>query len=154
MQSRCVTTCNMAHNVLLGSDDGRTEREKMMAGDLYYSFAPKAADLEQDRAKCRIKVAVGPVKLLFLLCHNTIAVDTPTTCLSVESQAYNASRGLSEDEQKLRLDMLADLFGSMDTSERAFIEPPFSCDYVGANLPAAVYALLLSQWYPARHYDP
>ena len=85
MQSRCVTTCNMAHNVLLGSDDGRTEREKMMAGDLYYSFAPKAADLEQDRAKCRIKVAVGPVKLLFLLCHNTIVVDTPTTWLSVIS---------------------------------------------------------------------
>lgn len=30
----------------------------MMAGDLYYSFAPKGADLEQDRAKCRIKVEV------------------------------------------------------------------------------------------------
>lgn len=30
----------------------------MMDGDLYYSFAPKAADLEQDRAKCRVKVAV------------------------------------------------------------------------------------------------
>lgn len=41
-----------------GSEDTRTEREKMMAGDLYYSCAPKGADLEQDRAKCRIQVAV------------------------------------------------------------------------------------------------
>lgn len=90
--------------MMAGSDDTRTEREKMMAGDLYYSFAPKAADLEQDRANCRIKVA-----------------------------AYNASRGLTEEEQKLRLDMLVDLFGSVDTSERAFIEPPFSCDY-GYNI--------------------
>ena len=39
--------------------------------------------------------------------------------------------------------MLKDLFGSMDTSERAFIEPPFSCDYVGAHFPAAVDAYLL-----------
>lgn len=49
-------------------------------------------------------------------------------------QAYNSSRGLSEAEQKLRLDMLQDLFGSVDTSQRPFIEPPFSCDYVSARL--------------------
>lgn len=30
----------------------------MMAGDLYYSFAPEGADLEEDRAKCRVKIAV------------------------------------------------------------------------------------------------
>jgi hypothetical protein len=47
---------------LAGSDDTRTEREKMMEGDLYYSFAPKAPDLEHDRAKCRIKLAVQMMK--------------------------------------------------------------------------------------------
>lgn len=64
MHLRCVTPCKLAHTMFTGSDDTRTEREKMMAGDLYYSFAPKAADLEQDRAKCRIKVAVRPTTLL------------------------------------------------------------------------------------------
>jgi hypothetical protein len=43
--------------------------------------------------------------------------------------------------------MLEDLFGSMDTSERAFIEPPFSCDYVGANFPAMSDACLLQDWH-------
>ena len=64
IHQQCGTTCKPAHNMLIGSDDTRTEREKMMAGDLYYSFAPKAADLEQDRANCRIKVAVRPTTLL------------------------------------------------------------------------------------------
>lgn len=104
----------------------------MMAGDLYYSFAPKGADLEQDRAKCRIKLAVGCSGAETMLIANSVvlrACTKPHSCL----QAYNASRGLTEDERKLRLDMLVDLFGSVDTRQRAFIEPPFSCDYVGAR---------------------
>lgn len=38
--------------------DARSERQKMMDGDLYLSFAPKGAELEADRAKSRVKLAV------------------------------------------------------------------------------------------------
>ncbi len=48
-------------------------------------------------------------------------------------QAYNASGGLSEEEQAQRLEMLKGLLGSVDTSHRPFIEPPFACDYVSRN---------------------
>jgi hypothetical protein len=86
-----VTTCKLAHTVFIGANDTRTERQKMMAGDLYYSFAPKAADLEQDRANCRIKVAVRHTKLLLMLGHTT-AVRTPTTCLCVKSGVQRVPR--------------------------------------------------------------
>ncbi len=64
-QERRISTVASAGRVEARTDvvgnadnDTRTEREKMMAGDLYYSFAPKGADLEEDRATCRVKVAV------------------------------------------------------------------------------------------------
>jgi len=75
-----------------------------MAGDLYWSFAPKGADLEHDRAKCRVKL-----------------------------DAFNSSKGLTGEQQAERLDLLCDLLGTVDRNEPTFIEPPFKCDY-GYNI--------------------
>lgn len=86
-------------------EDHRTERQKMMAGDLYYSFAPKGQELEEDRAKCRVKVA-----------------------------AFNSSSAMTEADRAHRLNCLIDITnGQLDREHPPFIEPPFVCDY-GYNI--------------------